>query len=82
MCVKVQMMTPIFMLESAESRFDGRHDEFSEFMRTEYGSHDAAWILADGAKSRARSNGHGFVAGIWRWFSGKPMSASPEGAEV
>jgi len=75
-------MTPIFMLESAENRFDGRHDEFSEFMRTEYGSHDVAWILVDGTKSKARSNGDGFVARLRRWFSGKPMSTSPEGTEV
>lgn len=75
-------MTPMFMLKDAESRFDGRHDEFSEYLRTEYGSAETAWILADGAESEKRSDGEKFSARFLHWLSKRTRSAAASGSEV
>jgi hypothetical protein len=75
-------MTPIFMIKDAQSRFDGRHDEFSEYLRTEYGSPDGAWIMGDGARPKVPSKSGRFGRKLWRWFAERLRNAPAEGLEV
>ena len=54
---RMKEMVPIFMLKDAESRFMEGDDGLREFLRTEYGNPDSAWVVAEGKSANGRDGG-------------------------
>jgi hypothetical protein len=75
-------MTPISMMKNADIRLGGRNDRFREYMRTEYGSPDAAWIVADAVRPKVSSKSGRSGGRVWRWFARRFRIMSARGLEV
>ncbi len=75
-------MTPIFMVKDGASRYDGRNDGLREYLRTEYGSPDTGWLIADAEPQDGKPPKMKLAARLRSWIGRKVRGGSPLRMEV
>jgi len=75
-------MTPIFMVKDGASKYDGRNDGLREYLRTEYGSPNAAWLFADGEPQDGKQPKVKLVGRLRSWIERRLRGDSPLRMEV
>ncbi len=75
-------MTPIFMVKDGASRYDGRNDGLREYLRTEYGSSNVAWLIADGRFEDTKPSKAGSTGRLRTWLGKHLHVSSPKHTDV
>ena len=75
-------MVPIFMLKDAESRFVKGDDGLREYMRTEYGNPDSAWVVAEEGRIDGHGKGVRNTSRLRARFSRTPIKVPPKGEKA